>query len=116
MSTTPNYRGRFLQGKSTGENIGKEKEAGLPNITGSMYRNTKYGPSWIHNPTVSGAFTLSSWAYGSRPFSSHVSSAEKGYGDSRPMYFDASYSNSIYGKSSTVQPPAVIVKYIIKAE
>ena len=29
--------------------------------------------------------------------------------------FDASRSNSIYGSSDTVQPPAVTVRYLIKA-
>ena len=28
---------------------------------------------------------------------------------------DASKSNSIYGASTTVQPPAIVMKYIIKA-
>jgi hypothetical protein len=30
------------------------------------------------------------------------------------LYFDASKSNSIYGKSDTVQPPAFVVYYIMK--
>jgi hypothetical protein len=32
------------------------------------------------------------------------------------MYFDASRSNAIYGKSNTVQPPAYTVYYIMRVD
>ena len=37
-----------------------------------------------------------------------------GTADSYYFDFDASLSNSIYGNSNTVQPPAVVMNYIIK--
>lgn len=30
------------------------------------------------------------------------------------IHFDASKSNAIYGNSDTVQPPAIVMQYIIK--
>lgn len=72
--------------------------AGLPNITGSANRDNGYG--WIRG-TTSGAL------YGSGTY-------QRGVGDSsvtaaETLNFDASRSNSTYGQSSTVQPPAYVV-------
>lgn len=38
-----------------------------------------------------------------------------GAGEIQHVYLNASRSSSIYGKSTTVQPPAVTVRYLIKA-
>lgn len=72
--------------------------AGLPNITGSANRDDGYG--WIRG-TTSGAL------YGSGTY-------YRGVGDSsvtaaETLNFDASRSSSIYGNSTTVQPPAYVV-------
>ena len=40
--------------------------------------------------------------------------AKDGNGDGYYFIFDASLSNPIYGNSNTVQPPAVVMNYIIK--
>lgn len=79
--------------------------AGLPNITGTMQSGGLAGNTWdcIVN-TTSGAFTKTGAS----------SYASKGTNVSAGSYyiaaqFTASNSNSIYGNSSTVQPPAYVV-------
>lgn len=68
--------------------------AGLPNITGTV--GSVYATP---NKTVSGAFTATSV------------SSNRGAGNlaSLDVSFNASRSSSIYGQSSTVQPPAYVV-------
>jgi len=94
----PNLTDRFLQGSSTS---GTVKDAGLPNITG--YNTYRY-PALID-------------AYGA--FKGTNGSVTTGL-DLGPdgaiiwVSFDASLSNSIYGKSSTVQPPALTCLICIK--
>lgn len=89
--------GRVLQGSDSGHNAGSTIEAGLPNITATGQIGTRYDQG---TPTVSGAF--SNLRHG-------------GKGSDEPnstgwLYdFNASTSNSIYGNSSTVQPPAFVV-------
>ena len=95
-SVVPDYRGRFLEGA---EVPGAVKEAGLPNITGS------FGVDSTSLGVLSGAFYHIGQANGAKGGSPNNSSAG----------FDASRSNLIYGRSDTVQPPAVTVRYLIKA-
>lgn len=94
----PNTVARFLEG---GVGAGTYYEAGLPNITGQYYAVVGGGI------TVNGAFT-GSWAD-----SSGQTSGGGGYNRVH-LVVDASKSNSIYGNSDTVQPPAVTVIYCIK--
>ena len=96
----PDYRGRFLEGNTT---PGTKKEAGLPNITGQHARVT-----WPSN----GRFTNGAF-YATTNGSSQawVSGGES----SLTLNFDASRCSPIYGKSNTVQPPSVTVRYLIKA-
>ena len=95
----PDYRGRFIMG---GDNV-QILNAGLPNITGGN------GVGWenyrmfqIRETENTGAFKIIQRTGG----------AWQGYGDSGQsniqgaLGFDASRSNSIYGTSETVQPPA----------
>lgn len=100
QNTVPDFRNRFLEGGTTPGNI---IAAGLPNITGVFgYINDDAGV------TYNGAFS----------FSRTGSMAHENAGNSGHQWkvsFDASKSSSIYGKSTTVQPPAVIVRYLIKA-
>ena len=98
-NTVPDYRGRFLEGAAT---AGTVKEAGLPNITGNIVlRKGNYGAD------PSGVFTYSDT--GSRGYQGGS------YGAYGKVDFDASRSSAIYGNSDTVQPPAVTVRYLIKA-
>ena len=100
-STVPDYRNQFLEGSSTPNDV---IEAGLPNITGSfsMESGHLYNNKWL-----SGAFYYVDTRTG-------YAGGDGGSGDG--FYkFDASRCSSVYGNSSTVQPPAVTVKYLIKA-
>lgn len=96
----PNLVDKFIQGSTTS---GEEKEAGLPNITGTFYHDTNATSS------LSGAF----FSY-TRGSSQNLKNDDTVKG-SGYISFDASKSNSIYGKSTTVQPPALTMVYIIKA-
>ena len=97
----PNLTDRFLQGSTTS---GTAKNAGLPNITG--YVEMRYG-------TVSGAATGAVTSV-----DSSLSNIQSNWsGSSQPnakIGIDASLSNSIYGNSATVQPPALTCLICIK--
>ena len=89
---------RVLMGVSSTHAAGTTAKAGLPNITGS-FPTTTYGSNY--NKT-SGAFSLGSRITGN---------GESSGSDFNSYYasFDASKSNAIYGRSSTVQPAAYYV-------
>ena len=107
----PNYSGKFLQ-MDTSKSIGQSIEAGLPNITGSYYQNNIAAGGFAgisFGGYIDGAFIEYINPRGNiGRYSSPSGETEIGLG------FDASKSNSIYGKSNTVQPPASIVNYFIK--
>lgn len=96
--TLPNAVGRVLMG---GESV-KSVEAGLPNITGEL---TYWGGQEF---TGSGAFVGSGkqdqWGL-------RGGTDDK---DNTSALFDASKSNPIYGRSDTVQPPALTMIAQIK--
>ena len=101
----PDYRGKFLQMVSSSQEVGEELEAGLPNITGSLIN--KHRGETVHSATeASGAFTVEQIEDSLVSYS--------GAGGNANLYFDASRSSSIYGNSTTVQPPAYTVNYFIK--
>ena len=98
----PNLTDRFLQGSSTS---GTVKNAGLPNITG--YTSNFRFPVVVGNGGE--AFNLTEGA--------GVTGLVLGSGDNDPYFvitFDASRSNSTYGNSTTVQPPALTCLICIK--
>jgi len=100
--------GRFLEGSST---AGTAKAAGLPNITGTIGRNS--GGSGAISPFYyldkkSGAFD-----YTNGTFSQITAGAASTF--AQEISFDASKSNAIYGAANTVQPKSLTVRYIIKA-
>ena len=100
MFKLPNLQDRVLQGAN--KNLGTMKEAGLPNITADMNSMmTDGGGSFSGAIYVKNIPRVRGW--------SGMDSNEI-----RSLRFDASRSSSIYGRSSTVQPPAVCVNYIIK--
>ena len=98
---------RVLMGAGTGYTAGSTVEAGLPNITGSFTtKSTDVGGS----PFSGDANVLS--AKGSLAFSEKSTSYGGYTGHSGSQYniqFDASRSNPIYGRSTTVQPAAYYV-------
>jgi hypothetical protein len=87
---------RVLMGASYAHAAGTTAEAGLPNITGSFVANVRIGKH-----TVSGAITASN----------RLTSTGADNSDAEVYKFslDASKSNAIYGRSSTVQPAAYYV-------
>lgn len=99
-STVPDYRNRFLEGSAA---PGRVLEAGLPNISGRTW-----------------GVMYDSFATPSGPFTYRYENGKSGVRDLNGyaaywIYFDASRCSSVYGKSSTVQPPAVTVRWLIKA-
>ena len=88
--------GLTLQQANSTHTVGTEIPAGLPNLSGSILT------SGANLGTPSGVFTRSDNAYKNRDDDLD----NKGY---RILGFDASGSNTIYGQSNTVQPPAFAV-------
>ena len=85
--------GRVLWGSDENNEAGSTIAAGLPNITGTSRANC-YSTS-----TPTGAF------YGTNASSGALAAA----GTVPCLRFDASGSSSVYGNSTTVQPPAYVV-------
>lgn len=88
--------GSFLEGSNT---VGVVKQAGLPNITGYLNSN-----NWAGNTSAGSALY---------PSGSGSNSAPSGSGPCQ-INIDASRCSSVYGKSDTVQPKSVTVKFCIK--
>ena len=94
-----NITGRFLQ---PGTNVGNQINAGLPDITGNVGGWQMGGGN-----NCNGAFAMT---YSNRGGYGGSSGAEYFQGAN----FYASRCSSIYGSSSTVQPPSQIVHLCIK--
>ena len=87
---------RVLMGASRTHAAGTTVEAGLPNITGSFVANVHY-----INHETSGAFTAGNQL--------RTTGADNNDAKVYKFSLDASKSNAIYGRSSTVQPAAYYV-------
>ena len=99
----PDFRNRALWGANAAGYL----TAGLPNITGAT---TKTGLGLEHTAsTFTGAFSTSVSGSGSSNAVQGGSDNEYGCFNGQ-LKFDASKSNSIYGNSTTVQPPAIKVR------
>lgn len=119
----PNLQDKFPMSSST-KTMGTYISPGLPNITGTIIE-TPYpvNPASGGLPTITGAFKNSTigssngWTDGGsgrKPVTTKNFSAADG-----EVHNDGSgdtYRNDIYGKSDTVQPPALVIKYIIKVK
>ena len=103
----PNLTDKFIQGNATS---GTVKSAGLPDIKGTLIaRATSYNGSNV----ISGA--TGAFAVGGKDSSSQDSVEQhSGQVERNITDFAASRYNSIYGNSTTVQPPALTMRYIIK--
>ncbi len=98
---------RALMGASYAHAAGTTVEAGLPNITGSVVPKLEN----IYNSFISeSGATMTGAFYNTGVFSSY-GGADASITNSVPkdLYFDASRSNSIYGRSATAQPAAYYV-------
>lgn len=91
----PNLMGKVPWGTSS--QVGTEMKAGLPNITGFL--GDSYGPS--------GSFWAVSGAFRGREAGKRFYRNEDNNSATMNVDFNASWSNSIYGNSVTVQPPAL---------
>lgn len=105
----PNLIGRFVEGAET---AGGYKEAGVPNITGAISIGTMDGQMSTFSPT--GAIEKRGdypglYSAKNCPVSSGTAYWTGG------INFNASKSNPIYGKSSTVQPNSALLTPYIKA-
>ena len=99
----PDLTDRFIQGSGT---AGTHKEAGLPNITGRFHDYRSYlgiGSEQGVDGVFLGSTTSSS---GGASYSSN--------GTQSTIHFSANKSNTIYGKSTTVQPLSLTMRYYIK--
>ena len=99
---------RVLMGASYAHAAGTTVEAGLPNITGSVVPKLAN----IYNLFISeSGATMTGAFYNTGVFSSYGCADATNVTNSLPqdLYFDASRSNSIYGRSATVQPAAYYV-------
>ena len=107
----PNLTDKFVQGSSTS---GTTKAAGLPNIKGyigfrafdsdNLMTVTGYSPGAFSNTVGNGPL------FGWRITRNDNSTAKQ---KCDTLNFDASSSNSIYGSSTTVQPPALTMRFAI---
>lgn len=101
----PNLTNKFIEGSATS---GTVKTAGLPDITG-----------WVRPSILSLANAVNDVGSGVFSSSGQTDTSKKpqigGAGGSYfNLKFNASNSNAIYGNSSTVQPPSLTMRYIIK--
>ena len=96
----PNLTNKFAMGNDT---VGTAKAAGLPNITGTLSKMSLNSVT----PTASGAFSAADDGTSGYGYAGYSHGFKK-------ISFAAKSSNSIYGASSTVQPPALTLRFIIK--
>ena len=97
----PDMRDRFIEGANS-YNVGTPLSAGIPNITGTTQTNDD-------TSAVGGAFRVE------RPFGTdnHAILWYQPVNEYQ-VSFDASRSSAVYGRSSTVQPNALNMNFIIK--
>jgi len=92
--------------------VGSYLEAGLPNITGSFRtRVTNYNDGNILWSNSGGAIYDGSRSTETGDTLNQIN----GVKNLRDINFDASRSSSIYGNSTTVQPPSIVGMWLVKA-
>lgn len=102
----PNLMGKVPWGTSS--QVGTEMEAGLPNIQGDG--PWVYSYNHVNSDMENGVFRWSTYGEG---VDNKNPSSSTGSGNLR---FNANWSNPIYGKSGTVQPPALCLLPCIRYE
>ncbi|EEO26978.1 phage tail protein [Oxalobacter paraformigenes] len=99
----PDMIGQFAEGSAT---PGAVKEAGLPNIIGSISNVASGG---ANASSASGALSIAARS------NNNMTPGSSAYGHTFALAINASDFNPIYGKSNTVQPPALTLLPCIKA-
>ncbi len=102
--------GRTLFGSSNDEQLGTKIDSGLPNIKGQLHIG------WHDNTAASVPFydTSQGALFGTSNTTVHYTTATQSGNYNTAVGLDASRSNSIYGKSEIVQPPAVYVNFWVR--
>ena len=104
----PDMRDRFIEGANS-YNVGTPLSAGIPNITGDFGSDALFvgalaggEPSGVFSRTQTGGshLAVSVWA--------------PAHAGSQRVNINASRSSAVYGRSSTVQPNALNMNFIIK--
>lgn len=96
---------RVLMGASDTHPAGTTVEAGLPNVKGTFIAALRDGFTNDSHTRITGAFYENGTTTGESGYNSISTNVGIPSGGA-PFGFDASRSNSIYGRSTTVQPPA----------
>lgn len=99
----PNLMGKAPWGSSS--QVGTEIEAGLPNIKGELQGISRMDNNGKGNGVLQWKFT-----------NYNTATAPTSGPAGRDIVFDASIASSIYGKSDTVQPPALCLLPCIRYE
>ena len=101
--TLPDLKDRFLEGANT-YSVGTYISAGLPNVTGTF---VIWGSKTSAEAHCSGAlYAFSSGA--------PVGNQSSGSSNVAGIGFNATNSNALYAQSTTVQPKALAIQYLIK--
>lgn len=103
----PNFRGAFLRGYGGIANydIGALQQSAAPNIIGSFIADSLTG----NVANVSGAL------YGISPSSTYRAGNESGNNRNTQLWFDASRSSAVYGRSNIeVRPENYAIRWFIK--
>ena len=104
----PDFRDKTIWGGTT---AGAIKEAGLPNVTqtnGNIRVQRYNGTNQAKDPLYSTTdIQNKAWYWNSNEVNTN-------YRPNASLFMDLSRANPIYGKSDTVQPPAITVRILIK--
>lgn len=107
--TLPNLTDKFIQGSSTS---GAVMSAGLPNLNGTI--NVRPMSDNCETLTSYDSKFITYIHNGGATWSNNISRGTNNQYACELLKFDASNASSVYGNSTTVQPPAVKMRYIIK--
>lgn len=104
----PDLRGRFVEGTPADGTTGTSVAAGLPDIKGRFSNR--------HGSAGGDILAYMSGAYAAQGSVTAMSVSTTSSVSTSYVDFAASRSNSIYGNSDTVQPPALTMLFVIVAE
>ena len=105
----PNLIGKVPWGSTS---VGTVLDAGLPNIEGKIFLELPDGGSPVDSVGYKALYNK----YSARSINGYVFKGNVTRSDDNYLRFDASRSNSIYGRSDTVQPPALCLLPCIRYE
>ncbi len=108
----PDFRGRVAWGADGTHALGCVIEAGIPNVEGSWTNPTRSCEGYKTSSTV---LKSTGAAYWDTSRASPSSATSSGSSAVQSLAFDASRISAVYGRSDTVQPPAVAVNVFIRA-